>query len=102
MDIRGKINQIDAQKKFHLIEDHWPKVDDPHPDVKPPSKKTLLKLFFGLELGRSGRSARASAGGIIIAADSRYSCSSEFLEYEEEETADEETGMCDDNQGGII
>lgn len=98
MDIRGKISQIDAQKKFHLIEDHWPKVDDPHPDVKPPGKKTLLKLFFGLELGRSGRSARA--GGITIAADSRYSCSSEFVEYEEE-TADE-TDMCDDNQMGII
>ncbi len=80
MDIRGKINQIDAQKKFHLIEDHWPHPDpNPNPDVKVPSKKSLFKLFFGLEVvqcrAKGGRRAN-NAGGIIISSDSRYSYSS--------------------------
>jgi hypothetical protein len=97
MDIRGKINEIDAQKKFHLIEDHWPKPDDPpHPSKDDKlSKKSLLQLFFGLEVIQCGRrGGRAAAGGIIIAADSRYNCSDEFLEYEEE-TSEEGTNMQD-------
>lgn len=99
MDIRGKISQIDAQKKFHLIEDHWPRDDhDPHPkqDDKISPKKALFKLFFGLELvqcRRRGRQGAANAGGIIIAADSRYNCSEEFLEFEEETS---EGGMMQD------
>jgi len=78
MDIRGKINNIDAQKRFHLIEDHRPDdVGDVHPvkDLKVPTKKVLLKLFFGLELcskGGRGNKSGLKAGGIIIAADRRY------------------------------
>jgi hypothetical protein len=79
MDIRGKINKIDAQKRFHLIEDHRDDdVSDPHPvkDVNVPTQKGLLKLFFGLELcskrGRGRQGVGANAGGIVIAADSRY------------------------------
>ena len=72
MDIRGKINEIDAKKKFHLIEDHWHDVDDP----QVPTKKGIFKIFFGIELSLcGGRNRRAGAGGIIIAADSRYSIS---------------------------
>ena len=97
MDIRGKISQIDAQKRFHIIE-HWPNVttDDPHPPKdKDDPKKILLKLFFGLELvqGRRGRGA-IGAGGIIIAADSRYNSSEEFIEFEEQ-TCEEEVTMQD-------
>lgn len=96
MDIRGKIGQIDAQKRFHLIE-HWPtQTDDPHPPKdKDDPKKILLKLFFGLELvqGRRGRGA-IGAGGIIIAADNRYNYSEEFVEFEEE-TCEEECTMQD-------
>jgi hypothetical protein len=79
MDIRGKISEIDAKKKFHLIEDHWHDVDDPQQvkDPQVPTKKGLFKIFFGLELSVcGGRNRRAGAGGIIIAADSRY-CISE-------------------------
>lgn len=81
MDIRGKITKIDAQKQFHLIENHPKDMDDPHPvkDTKlPNSNKNLFKLFFGLELIKCGRGGRwrGAAGGIIIAADSRYSYSS--------------------------
>lgn len=94
MDIRGKVTQIDAQKRFHLIEDHWPRPQqDPHPDSQDQSsKKSLYKLFFGLELadGKGKRGIRAAgAGGIIIAANSRYNCCEEFLEFEEEETTSE-------------
>jgi hypothetical protein len=80
MDIRGKINNIDAQKRFHLIEDHRPDdVSDSHPvnDLNVPTQKVLLKLFFGLELcGKRGRGKRGRsgviAGGIVIASDARY------------------------------
>jgi len=83
MDIRGKISKIDAQKRFHLIEDHRKDdVDDSHLIDSKLSKKSLLKIFFGLEVARCDRKGRcggASAGGITIAADSRYAYETEFI-----------------------
>ncbi len=86
MDIRGKITEIDAKKKFHLIENHGKVVVEephPHPDPKVPSKATLLKLFFGLEVG-CGRKARCggaawAAGNIVD--NSNSNSSSEFMDY---------------------
>jgi hypothetical protein len=53
-------------------------VDDPQQvkDPQVPTKKGIFKIFFGIELSLcGGRNRRAGAGGIIIAADSRYSIS---------------------------
>ena len=83
MDIRGKINEIDAKKKFHLIEEHRRDPDDdphPHPsvlDVKVSKKNSsLLKLFFGLEVGCGRRCGTTTAG---ISAYNYYSA--EFMDY---------------------
>lgn len=75
-------------------------------DPKIVSKKVLLKLFFGLEVGR-GRGAR-NAGGATINANysscNNYS-SSEFMDYEEEKMMpeeEEETQDIDIQQQQII
>ena len=87
LDIRGKVTEIDAKKKFHLIENHRKDIDD-HPDIpdpKVPTKTTLLKLFFGLEVGCVKR-GRCGAGGTACANyNANYSSSSrgEFMDVEE-------------------
>lgn len=86
MDIRGKVSEIDAKKKFHLIEDHAKAhlaPDDPLPqEPRLPSKVNLLKLFFGLEVG-CGR--RGGVGNVNNAAsyiaNSYYSMEEEFKEF---------------------
>ncbi len=93
MDIRGKISQIDAKKKFHLIEDHRKYLDvDPHPskDPKLPSKLRLFKLFFGLEVGCGKRVGCGTANTANIANYYSYSSGDEFLEMEEEKMMDVE------------
>ena len=92
LDIRGKVTEIDAKKTFHLIEDHKKVIIDDYPDIhdpKVPTKTTLLKLFFGLEVG-CGRRGRCGAGGAAYAANynANYSSSSsgaDFMDVEEEE-----------------
>ena len=76
MDIRGKITDIDAQKKFHLIEDlHKDLVDNlPVYPVKI-SKKSLKKLFFGVELVECrGRRCLGAGGarGIILGSLNKF------------------------------
>ena len=94
LDIRGKITEIDAKKKFHLIEDHRKGVDDGHPPgvpvaVKTPTKATLLKLFFGLVVGcgRKGKGiCRGGAVAAVGAGSNRYNYNdAEFMDYEEDE-----------------
>lgn len=67
MDIRGKISKIDAEKKFHLIEDHNISDPDPMPDCceeknEKTEEETLKKLFFGLELSRAGGASLKRGG----------------------------------------
>jgi hypothetical protein len=84
MDIRGKISEIDAKKKFHLIEDHINKVDPTplDPKVPVPYRVNLFKLFFGLEVG-CGRGC--GANGASIAGGYYYSFDEEFKEFEDDE-----------------
>ena len=85
LDIRGKITEIDAKKKFHLIEDHRKDVIHDHPVSDPPkvpTKTDLLKLFFGLEVG-CGKGGRC--GAAYAANNNYYSANSEFMDVEEEE-----------------
>ncbi|CAM6001190.1 unnamed protein product [Sphagnum balticum] len=85
MDIRGKINQIDAQKRFHLIENHKSDIIDDQPQTRPvlTPKQTLNKLFFGLEIAMAGRRGRMNIGGVSpISVDNKYKYDSEFMESE--------------------
>lgn len=84
MDIRGKISKIDAEKRFHLIEDHLKDDTDDRStnDYNSPDQKVLTKLFFGFELAKGGNSCVARAGCIPIVGNSRDIYQSEFMEYE--------------------
>jgi hypothetical protein len=106
LDIRGKVTDIDAKKKFHLIEDHRIRIVDDRPPVVPeppvPSKTALLKLFFGLEVG----CGRKRGGCAIGAAGGAYNYNNtEFMDFEEDEKMmdeDEETQDIDAWQQQII
>lgn len=91
LDIRGKVTEIDAKKTFHLIEDHKKGIIDDYPDIhdpRVPTKTTLLKLFFGLEVG-CGKRGRCGAGGAAYvanySANNLSSSGAEFMDVEEEE-----------------
>lgn len=87
LDIRGKITEIDAKKKFHLIQDHRGIHDDSPPipgiSIIPTTKTTLLKLFFGLEVGCGRRRSVYAAGGAYAA--NYNNNNAEFMDYEEDE-----------------
>lgn len=89
MDIRGKVSQIDAKKKFHLIEDHINLLpDDPQKqDPRVPQKVDLFKLFFGLELGcgRRGKCGGNASSASTIASDYYGSIDEEFKEFVDDE-----------------
>lgn len=100
MDIRGKITMIDAEKRFHLIEDHLRDDVNNLPlskDYDVPNQKGLLKLFFGFELTKRNKGDGARAGRIAIAKDLRNTYQSEFMEYEEETSVEPVMKMDDIN-----
>ena len=86
LDIRGKVTEIDAKKKFHLIQDHRKVIDDDHPPVSDPpkvlTKTDLFKLFFGLEVGCGKRDR---CGAAYAAANNNYYANYQSMDVEEEE-----------------
>jgi hypothetical protein len=86
MDIRGKVSEIDAKKKFHLIEDHinihlGP--DNPLPkEPRIPNSVNFLKLFFGLEVGSGRRGCGSADDATSYIANNNYYCmEEEFKEF---------------------